>query len=80
MTDAGNTTATASAVSSAVVVPFPRHRVQQPAGQVGPVKCCPTCHTELDGGPIHFYCWPCGRAVIAADVPTEFGSNLRGAA
>jgi hypothetical protein len=38
----------------------------------GPVKRCPTCCTPLDGGPIRFRCDPCGAAVMAADLDTEY--------
>ncbi|MFG1997699.1 hypothetical protein ACGFNU_00970 [Spirillospora sp. NPDC048911] len=34
-------------------------------------KHCPTCRTALDGGPVHFRCASCGKAVMAADLDTE---------
>lgn len=63
--------------TTAAVLPLRR----RPAStRIGPVKGCPRCHTVLDGGPIQFWCAKCERAVMAADIPTEFGSTLRGAA
>ncbi|MGI5322055.1 hypothetical protein [Actinomadura nitritigenes] len=37
-----------------------------------PVKRCPSCRNRLDGGPVRFRCDPCGRAVMAADLDTEY--------
>jgi hypothetical protein len=65
-----------TARAPAVLVPAQRRR---PA-RVGPVKHCPTCHTELDGGPILFDCSVCERTVRAADVDTEFHAPVRAAA
>jgi hypothetical protein len=65
-----------TARAPAVFVPVPCRR---PA-RVGPVKHCPACHTELDGGPILFDCPTCEHAVRAADVDTEFHTPVRAAA
>lgn len=40
--------------------------------RTGPAKLCPACRTPLDGGPVQFRCNPCGRAVHAADIDTEY--------
>ena len=64
------------ACAPAVFVPAQR---RHPA-RVGPVKHCPTCHTELDGGPILFDCPACEHTVRAADIDTEFHAPVRAAA
>ncbi|GAA3158457.1 hypothetical protein GCM10010466_56500 [Planomonospora alba] len=46
----------------------------------GPATACPRCRTRLDGGPVLFHCTPCGRAVYAADLPTETTAPVRRAA
>ncbi|WP_338741946.1 hypothetical protein [Actinomadura luteofluorescens] len=49
------------------VLPAPRRLLG-----AGALKCCPTCRTPLDGGPVRFRCEPCGRSVMAADLDTEY--------
>jgi hypothetical protein len=56
---------------------FPARR--RTAARVGPVKCCPTCRTELDEGPVVYRCRPCGKAVCAADIDTEYHAPAVGA-
>jgi hypothetical protein len=38
----------------------------------GLVARCPACQAALSGGPVVFYCGPCGKGVMAADVDVEF--------
>ena len=45
--------------------------VPTPSRSPWPARCCPTCRTVLDGGPVRFRCAPCGKAVSAADLDTE---------
>lgn len=47
-----------------------------PAVRAGAAKTCPTCHTALDGGPVHFRCPTCQRAVMAADIDHETHAPL----
>ncbi|WP_433328219.1 hypothetical protein [Spirillospora sp. CA-294931] len=49
-----------------------RYPAPRPLLRTGPVKRCPTCRTPLDGGPVHFRCEPCGRAVMAAALDTDY--------
>lgn len=35
--------------------------------RIGPVACCPSCGTPLDGGPVLFHCPACRTGVYAAD-------------
>ncbi len=37
-----------------------------------PQRRCPSCGTELDGGPVVFWCAGCGRGVQAADLDVEY--------
>ncbi|MDL4772486.1 hypothetical protein [Actinomadura xylanilytica] len=46
----------------------PTHRPRR----AGPAKRCPACRAELDGGPVHFRCAPCSKAVMAADLDIEY--------
>ncbi|MCP2343384.1 hypothetical protein [Actinomadura rupiterrae] len=43
----------------------------RPAGTL-----CPTCRTPLDGGPVHFRCPYCCRAVMAAEIDHESHAPL----
>lgn len=42
-----------------------------------PGTCCPRCSTQLDGGPVQFYCAPCRCTVFAADLDHETHAPLR---
>ncbi len=53
------------------VLTAPPHPVPRPRA----LPCCPQCHTPLDGGPVVFHCGPCGHGVMAADLPSEYGSR-----
>lgn len=51
------------------------HSPGVPAGAVlcvGPLPRCPRCATVLDGGPVAYRCARCGRAVMAADIDTDY--------
>ncbi|MFC4910914.1 hypothetical protein [Actinomadura gamaensis] len=47
-----------------------------PAVRGAAPKACPTCRTALDGGPVHFRCPSCQRAVMAADLDHETHAPL----
>ncbi|WP_157430029.1 hypothetical protein [Actinomadura oligospora] len=55
----------------------PPNEPQTPATtQPGAAKACPTCHTPLDGGPVHFRCPSCRKTVMAADLDHETHAPL----
>lgn len=43
-----------------------------PRSRVAAARRCPFCRTPLDGGPVRYRCEPCGKALMAADLDTEY--------